>query len=144
MLAGKVNGEMARAAELLFDTNALVDIYRGQASIKPHFDAILDGGLMPYVSVITEAELWRGLRPDELERHELLLSQFISLPIDSDAARLAGTWMQKYAKTGLGWMDALISSTGKIADLPVLTRDKRLANVLSSETKFETYSLVKS
>jgi len=132
---------MTKTTELLFDTNALVDIYRGQASIKSHFESILDGSLMPYVSVITEAELWRGLRPDELERHELLLSQFILLPLDSDAARLAGTWMQKYTNTGLGWMDALISSTGKIADLPVLTRDKRLVSALSSETNFKLYSL---
>lgn len=135
---------MTRTVELLFDTNALVDIYRGQASIKSHFESILDGSLLPYVSAITEAELWRGLWPDELERHELLLSQFISLPLDSDAARLAGTWMQKYASTGLGWMDALIAATGKIADLPVLTRDKRLTNVLSSETNFELYSLIKT
>ena len=133
---------MTKTAELLFDTDALVDIYRGQVSIKTRFEAILDGSLLPYVSVITEGELWRGLRPDELERHELLLSQFISLPLDSDAARLAGTWMQKYAASGLGWMDALISATGKIADLPVLTRDKRLVNVLSSETKFELYFLM--
>jgi len=132
---------MTKTAELLFDTNALVDIYRGQVNIKAHFESILDGSLLPYVSVITEAELWRGLRPDELERHEILLSQFISLPLDSDAARLAGVWMQKYASTGLGWMDALISATGKIAELPVLTRDKRLVNVLSSETKFELYFL---
>ncbi len=133
---------MTKTAELLFDTNALVDIYRGQASIKVHFELILDGSLLPYVSVITEAELWRGLRPDELERHEILLSQFISLPLDSDAARLAGTWMQKYATSGLGWMDALIAATGKIADLSVLTRDKRLADVLSVETNFELYSLI--
>jgi predicted nucleic acid-binding protein len=135
---------MSKAAELLFDTNALVDIYRGQASIKARFESILDGSLVPYISAITEAELWRGLRPDELERHEILLSQFISLPLDADAARLAGTWMQKYAVTGLGWMDALISATGKIADLPVLTRDKRLIKVLSAEIKFEIYSLIQA
>ena len=135
---------MSKAAELLFDTNALVDIYRGQASIKARFESILDGSLVPYISAITEAELWRGLRPDELERHELLLSQFISLPLDSDAARLAGTWMQKYATSSLGWMDALISATGKIADLPVLTRDKRLTSVLSVETNFELYSLLQA
>jgi predicted nucleic acid-binding protein len=133
---------MAQTTELLFDTNALVDIYRGQASIKPHFESILDGSLLPYVSAITEAELWRGLRPDELERHQLLLSQFISLPLDSDAARLAGSWMQKYASSGLGWMDAFIAATGKIADLPVLTRDKRLVEVLSAEIKFELYLLL--
>ncbi|MEW5827468.1 MAG: PIN domain-containing protein [Chloroflexota bacterium] len=126
---------------MLFDTNALVDIYRGQESIKTRFESILDGSLMPYVSVITEAELWRGLRPDEIERHELILGQFISLPLDSDAARLAGAWMQRYAATGLGWMDALIAATGKVAGLPVLTRDKRLAKVLASETGFELYAL---
>jgi predicted nucleic acid-binding protein len=132
---------MTRAVELLFDTNALADIYRGQAGIKAHFESILAGDLLPYISAITEAELWRGLHPGEVERHELLLSQFISLPLDSDAARLAGTWMQKYASSGLGWMDALISATGKIADLPLLTRDKRLAEVLYAETSFELYSL---
>jgi predicted nucleic acid-binding protein len=135
---------MTKTAELLFDTNALVDIYRGQASIKAHFESVLDGNLLPYVSAITEAELWRGLRPGEVERHKLILSQFISLPLDSDAACLAGTWVQKYASSGLGWMDALISATGKIVDLPLLTRDKRLAEVLSAETSFELYSLIVS
>lgn len=142
--AGKANGGMTKAAELLFDTNALVDIYRGQASIKAHFESVLDGNLIPYVSAVTEAELWRGLRLEEVERHELILSQFISLPLDSDAARLAGTWMQKYAQSGLGWMDALIAATGKIVELPVLTRDKRLVNVLSSETNFDFYSLIQT
>jgi predicted nucleic acid-binding protein len=52
--------------------------------------------------------------------------------------------MQKYASSGLGWMDALIAATGKVADLPVLTRDKRLCNVLSSEVKFELYSLLQT
>lgn len=96
---------------------------------------------MPYISVITEAELWRGLRAEEVERHLLIVEQFVSLPLDSDAARLAGAWMQKYSTSGLGWMDALISATGKVAGLSVLTRDQRLANLLSVETKFELYSL---
>lgn len=132
---------MADQAELLFDTNALIDIYRGKNAIKPYFDSILNETLLPYVSVMTEAELWRGLRADETEKHELMMERFISLPVDSDAARLAGSWMQKYSSTGLGWMDALISATGRVAGLAVLTRDKRLVSVLSSELKFEIYSL---
>ncbi|MCC6568354.1 MAG: hypothetical protein IT315_03870 [Anaerolineales bacterium] len=62
-----------------------------------------DGSLPPYISVLTEAELWRGLHADEVERHELLIERFISLPLDSDAARLAGSWMQNYSSIGLGW-----------------------------------------
>ena len=132
---------MANQPELLFDTTALIDIYRGKEGVKSYFDLILDGALMSYISVITEGELWRGLRAEEVERHLLIIEQFVSLPLDSDAARLAGAWMQKYSTSGLGWMDALISATGKAAGLSVLTRDQRLANVLSVETKFELYSL---
>jgi len=132
---------MANPLELLFDTTALVDIFRGKSGIKKYFDLILDGSLLPYVSVLTEAELWRGLHADEVERHELIIERFVSLPLDSDAARLAGIWMQKYSTSGLGWMDALISATGKVAGLTVLTRDKRLKTVLSAEADFELYSL---
>ena len=132
---------MANPLELLFDTTALVDVYRGKSGIKKYFDLILDGSLLPYVSVLTEAELWRGLHADEVERHELIMERFVSLPLDSDAARRAGIWMQKYSTSGLGWMDALISATGKVAGLTVLTRDKRLKTVLSAEADFELYSL---
>jgi len=132
---------MANPLELLFDTTALVDIFRGKSGIKKYFDLILDGSLLPYVSVLTEAELWRGLHADEVERHELIMERFVSLPLDSDAARRAGIWMQKYSTSGLGWMDALISATGKVAGLTVLTRDKRLKTVLSAEADFELYSL---
>jgi predicted nucleic acid-binding protein len=132
---------MAKQSELLFDTTALIDIYRGKDGIKSYFDRILDGALLPYISVLTEAELWRGLRADEVERHLLLIEQFVSLPLDSDASRLAGTWMQKYFSSGLGWMDALICATSKVAGLNVLTRDEHLVNVLSAETSFENYSL---
>lgn len=131
---------MANQTELLFDANALIDIYRGKSPIKPYFNAILDETILPYVSVLTEAELWRGLHADETEKHELLLERFINLPLDSDAARLAGSWMQKYSADGLGWVDALISATGKAAGLTVLTRDKRLASVLSAEVTFEIHS----
>lgn len=113
--------------ELLFDSAALVDLYRGQAALRPYLDAVLAGDLTGYISVITEAELWRGLRADDVERHEALLSLFTSLPLDSMAARQAGAWMQRYEGRGLGWMDALIVATARRADLTVLTRDLHLA-----------------
>lgn len=131
---------MPNLPELLFDTTALIDIYRGRAEIQTYFEAVLSGELVPYVSVITEAELWRGLRVEELGRHQMLMEQFICLPLDSEAARQAGTWMQKHSSAGLGWMDAFIAATAKIAGLSVLTRDKRLADLLSSELKFELYA----
>jgi predicted nucleic acid-binding protein len=130
---------MNNLPELLYDTNCLIDIYHGRERIRNHFKAIRDGTTRGYLSVITEAELWRGLRTGELHRHESLINQFTLLPLHSETARLAGAWMQQYGQTGLGWMDAFITATAKTTSLTVLTRDKRLAQVLASEAQFELY-----
>jgi predicted nucleic acid-binding protein len=125
---------------MLFDSNALIDLYRGRPTVRPYLDALLSDNLMAYLSVITEAELWRGLRAHEVERHKALLSLFIRLPLNSVAARQAGAWMQQYATQGLGWMDALIVATAHGCNLPVLTRDLRLVKCLAHEADFEAYA----
>ncbi len=130
---------MAETEARLFDTAALIDIYRGRPNIRPRFQAVLGGKLMGYISAVSEAELWRGVRPAETERHEAILSYFISLPIDSGLARLAGEWMQRYESHGLGWMDALIAATGAQAKLIILTRDAKLSRLLANEARFEVY-----
>ena len=91
---------------LLFDTGALIDIYRGKTLLRSRFQ-----------------------------------EHFNSLSLESSAARLAGEWMQRYEPQGLGWMDALIAATAKQAKLPVLTRDKRMAQVLASEGELEVYAV---
>jgi predicted nucleic acid-binding protein len=131
---------MSNRQELLFDTNCLIDIYWGRERIRPTFDSILAGEVTPYMSVITEAELWRGLRAGELEKHQALVTQFTILPLRSEAARLAGSWMQQYQAAGLGWMDALITATAQVNDLVVLTRDKNLAQLLAREADFTLYT----
>lgn len=130
---------MSKSRELLFDTNCLIDIYWGRQRIRPTFDDILSGELSPFMSVIAEAELWRGLRAGELEKHQALIGRFTILPLRSDAARLAGSWMQQFQPDGLGWMDALITATAQVNGLAVLTRDKRLAQVLADEADFSLY-----
>ena len=124
----------------LFDTGALIDIYRGRQRIRPFFDAIVGRSVTAYVSPITEAELWFGLRSGGREQHEALLGYFIALPLTSEAGRLAGEWIQQYGPRGLGWMDALIVASAALAAVPVLTRDRRLAEVLAEEAEFILYS----
>lgn len=126
-------------SDKLFDTGCLIDIYLGRERIKPYFDALGSKEAIFYMSVITEAELWRGLRVGELDKHKALVARFTILPLRSDAARLAGAWMHQYREAGLGWMDALITATAKTAGVPVLTRDKKLVSVLGNEAKFEVY-----
>jgi predicted nucleic acid-binding protein len=123
----------------LFDTGALIDIYHGRARVQPFFERLFEDSFIACISPISEAELWRGLRPDELERHEALLAFFVSVSLTSEVGRLAGEWMRRYDAQGLGWMDALIAATAATAGVPLLTRDRRLAAVLDGEAKFALY-----
>lgn len=125
--------------EWLFDTGALIDIYLGRGRIKPYFDQLAQKEIVGFVSVISEAELWRGLRPGEVEKHQLLLRQFTLLPLRSDTAQLAGQWMQQYQTQGLGWMDAFITATAYTTRIPLLTRDKKLVALLQTEAQFHLY-----
>ena len=75
---------------LLFDTGALIDIYRGKTLLRSRFQDVVVGKIAAYLSVISEAELWRGIKPNEIERHTAILSHFNSLSLESSAARLAG------------------------------------------------------
>jgi predicted nucleic acid-binding protein len=124
--------------EYLFDTGALIDIYRGRTRIQPYFQSLIEGRTA-FISVISEAELWVGLRPDEVMRYEALLSHFTPLPIGSAAARQAGEWMRQHRVAGLGWMDALLTATAQTNRLTVLTRDRRLASLLQDSVGFQVY-----
>ena len=136
--AGKVSGPMNEPT-YLFDTNALIDIYRGRQRIKPTFNQLISGELSGTISVITEAELWRGLRPGELATHNALIEQFTVLPLNSETARLAGSWVAQFEHQGLGWMDAFIAASAKLFGIPLLTRDNRLASLLAKELTFFVY-----
>ena len=124
----------------LFDTTALIDIYRGKPWLRQRFLSVVSGELEAYISVLTVAELWRGVQSTELERHEAVLSYFGSLTLEAATARLAGAWMGRYGVQGLGWMDALITATAYRAGLTILTRDSRLAHLLAGEASFELYT----
>ncbi len=123
----------------LFDTGALIDIYRGRSRIQPYFNALMERRTAAFISVVSEAELWQGLRHDELPRHDALLRQFNYLPINSELARTAGVWMQLYKTRGLGWMDALLVATAHKNKLIVLTRYRRLVSLLERATEFALY-----
>lgn len=125
---------------LLYDTSVLLDIYHGRARVRPYFDRLVSGEVDGLLSVITEAELWRGLRPGEIDAHVALLGQFTILPLSSSAARLAGQWQQQFGANGLGWMDAFIVATAVGAGAAVLTRDRRLAKLLEAVAVFEVYA----
>jgi predicted nucleic acid-binding protein len=47
--------------------------------------------------------------------------------------------MQQLGTQGLGWMDAFIVATAWLAGVPVLTRDRRLVDLLGQRAEFALY-----
>jgi len=100
-------------AELLVDTDVLIDHLRGQRRL-------VASGRRLAVSVVSRCELFAGR--DEPERLRRFLSAMVELTIDPVIAELAGTTRRD---TGIATPDALIAATAVIHDIPLLTRNRR-------------------
>lgn len=100
-------------AELLVDTDVLVDHLRGRRRLAPPVRWL-------GVSVVTRCELFAG--SDEPERLRRLLAAMVELPVDGQVAELAGVTRRQ---TGIPTPDALIAATALVGDIPLMTRNRR-------------------
>lgn len=99
-------------AELLVDTDVLVDHLRGTRRLRP--------GVRVGISVVSRCELFAGR--DEAERLRRFLSSMIELPVDSVIAELAGVTRRE---TGIATPDALIAATALTYEIALMTRNRR-------------------
>lgn len=109
----------------LFDTCVLIDHLRHKPEAVAFFDALIKTTPDPFLlSVLSVHELYTGMRPDEIERTELLLGEFTILPLGRDEARHSGELMQRYGKShGLDSHDAMIAATAKSVGAKLITRN---------------------
>ncbi|MGH2468335.1 MAG: type II toxin-antitoxin system VapC family toxin [Candidatus Limnocylindrales bacterium] len=101
-------------ADLLVDTDVLVDHLRGARRFEP-------GSRAAAYSVITRCELFAGRSADE-ERLALLLAPFLELAVDREIAETAGRLRRD---GGIRTPDALIAATALVRGLALLTRNRR-------------------
>lgn len=98
------------AKPVLFDTDVLVDFFRGQN----HAIAIVNAHASRFiVSPIVIAELYAGVRGDA---EEAALARFFSLfriiPVSAEIAKLGGLYKRDFGKShGISLADAIIAAT---------------------------------
>lgn len=127
--------------EYLFDTTVLVDNFRGKNVVVPFVQPILDGTTTVWFSVITEAELWAGIKSSyEQVRYEALLRMMKRIPVTKTVARVAGELYSKYRHQGLSLSDALIAATARVYKKTLLTRNTKHFEPLRHEISCEFYS----
>jgi predicted nucleic acid-binding protein len=95
---------------LLLDTTVLIDVLRG----APAAERILSMRMsdLPYVCAINVEEVWRGLRPSELEPANRLIDALELAPLGRPEAKRAGDWRRDHAARGvtLSQADCLIAA----------------------------------
>ena len=110
----------------LIDTDILIDHLRGDGKATEAISSLVKKGSPVVSSVICEAEIFSNVLSSE-EKHITTLFRYIkTLPIDSETARLAGQYRQKYKRSdNVETPDALIAATAKLNDLDLVTRNKK-------------------
>ena len=111
------------AERLLIDTDVLVEYLRGRSEAVEYLEGLTSD---LYISVISVAELFAGVRDNEEEKSlKQLLLAFVILPVTEQTARLGGLYRRDYGGShGTGLADALIAATSEEngADLATFNR----------------------
>ncbi len=95
-----------------------------------------------YASVITEAELWTGVRNRREEsRIAALLSRFETIDLTSSIARLAGNLLSSKSQGELKahFADALIAASAIELGEPILTADRGSERVFGGQANYLVY-----
>ena len=100
--------------EVLIDTNILVDHLRGKPEATHFLISSITSQNKVLCSVITRIELMCGMKTSEESIINKLLQTFEEIEVTKKVAIVAGSYMNKYAKSyGINAADAIIAATAK-------------------------------
>ena len=108
----------------LFDTTVFIDYWRGRASARAIIERSLNGELLGGFSILTDLELWVGVRDDRDARdHITMLSPYRRYPLNVTIARRSGELARIYRANNMSIPDLIIASTAEFYGLTLVSRN---------------------
>jgi predicted nucleic acid-binding protein len=130
--------ERQALAEILIDTDVLIEYLRGSPVVRRLMDEIRNGDIKAYFSTITETELYSGSRNEREEaRIAALLSFLTRVDVDGNVAVVSGKLRYKYRARKLETPDAIIAGTAQILDVKLATFNKRHFEMITEIELFD-------
>ena len=110
---------------VIFDTNILIELYRGNVAVKAQVQLIKSNVF--YVSSITIAEFMVGAKnKDDLIRIEKQLRKYTPIPINAEITEIFVDLVKTYTLSRRpGIADTLIAATALYYNLPLYTLNKK-------------------
>jgi tRNA(fMet)-specific endonuclease VapC len=110
---------------VIFDTNILIELYRGNLTVKEEAQLIKSDVF--YVSSITVAEFMVGAKnKDDLKRIEKDLSKYTAIPINAEITDIFIDLFRTFTLSHRpGIADTLIAATAIYYHLPLYTLNKK-------------------
>jgi len=110
---------------VIFDTNILIEIYRGNDLIKSTVERIIDDTI--YISTITAAEFLVGAKDKrDFIRLEKELEDYTQIPLSAEITEVFLDIFKKYTLSRRPDIaDTLIAATALYYDLPLYTLNKK-------------------
>lgn len=109
---------------LLIDSDILIDHLRKEKKVLDFLDAEIEKGTILFLSVISRAEIYAGLRKGEEEVVSSLFEIVTPVNVDTAIADKAGEYLRKFGKShALNIGDAIIAATANEMQLTLVTRN---------------------
>lgn len=119
-----------------FDTNIVVDIFRGDENLRLKLKKIIESSIEIFITPVTLCELYKGayLHHNPIEKVKEVddfISSFDILDFTSEAAKYFGKEYARLSKNGnvKKEFDLMIAAIAKAHGLILITRDKDFQNI---------------
>jgi len=111
----------------LLDTSVAIDAINGKRGRRKLLEQLVEAGEVLACSAMTVAEIYAGIRPQEIEKTEALLDGLDHFAVDRDLARYAGLLKNEWAKRGraLSLPDVTIAATALAYKLVLMTDNRK-------------------
>lgn len=108
----------------LIDSDILIDHLRKEKKALDFLDSEIGNGSILFLSVISRAEIYAGLRKGEEEIISSLFEIITPVNVDTAIADKTGEYLRKFGKThALNIGDAIIAATASEMKLTLATRN---------------------
>jgi Predicted nucleic acid-binding protein, contains PIN domain len=124
-------------------TSVIVHHFQRNQAVKPYMERLFNGEAEVAISRITEVELWAGIKDNEVERHEAVLSLMEIVDVDSYIARRAGKLLALFRTQGVTIPDVIVAASAELKGYKLVTANHRHFEPLHNQGVLECEFYIK-